>query len=264
MAKIVLKFKEVVRMEYPLDGPITAIGRTPNNDICIDNLAVSRNHAQIVREGECFVIEDLDSNNGTFVNGNRIHRHILNDNDTIQVGKHTLQFLSSAEAAQAPEFSRSMSGGGAMDFNNTYVFNAAHDKPSDQAPVRLPTPPEEVRRTPLSESQRLSATQRTDALVTGQLNLLEGDLPQRRIELIRPATTFGKGADCSIRLSGFLTPALAAVIHRKADGYFLTPMAGGSKTRLNGEKMNAPQKLSHGDVVEICGLRFAFELPVEP
>lgn len=255
-------------MEYLLDGPITAIGRTPNNDICIDNLAVSRNHAQIIREGDRFVIEDLDSNNGTFVNGNRIHRHILNDNDTILVGKHTLHFQMAGSAAAAPpsqEAVRAPIPQAGTDLSQTYLFSPVKKDPAPAAPP----PPAPVSSAPpnghsLTDSQRMSSTQRTDVLVTGILNLLEGDLPQKRFELIKPATTLGKGADCAIHISGFFTPALVAVIHRKADGYFLTPMAGGSKTRLNGARLEAPQKLANGDVVEVCGVRFAFELPSEP
>ncbi|NGZ29207.1 MAG: FHA domain-containing protein, partial [Magnetococcales bacterium] len=63
MAKLVLKFKGMVRQEYPLNNPIVAIGRSATNDIFIDNLAVSRNHAQIVRKGDQFEVEDLNSNN---------------------------------------------------------------------------------------------------------------------------------------------------------------------------------------------------------
>lgn len=254
MPKLVLKFKDAVRMEYPLDGPITAIGRTPNNDICIDNLAVSRNHAQIVREQERFVIEDLDSNNGTFVNGNRIHRHILNDNDSILIGKHTLQFLSGAvEPTARPPSPISASPVGGMDLNKTYILNPAAMQEETQPGAPRPG---------LSSSQRLASTSRLEVgSLTATLSLLEGDLPQKRIELIQPATTFGKGREVSIRLAGFLTPALVTVIHRKADGYTITAMAGGSKTRVNGEKVDEPRKLIHGDVIDICGYRFAFTLP---
>ncbi|CAK0779448.1 hypothetical protein CCP4SC76_6900007 [Gammaproteobacteria bacterium] len=98
MAKLVLKFKGVVRQEYPLDNPIVIIGRSPTHGIFIDNLAVSRNHARITHSEDHYTIEDLNSRNGTYVNGIGIESRDLKNGDLIRIGKHVLEFFAKGEA----------------------------------------------------------------------------------------------------------------------------------------------------------------------
>jgi len=94
MAKLILKFKETTLQEIALtQSPIT-IGRDPDNDVVIDNLAISRYHAKIFQGDGQYVIEDLNSGNGTFVNEKQVTKDLLRDRDEILVGKHTLVFVS--------------------------------------------------------------------------------------------------------------------------------------------------------------------------
>ena len=88
MARLLLKFESEVVKEVPLSSRPVTIGRAPDNDIPIDNLAVSNYHARVYSEAGCLVIEDLDSLNGTFVNDMRVERATLKDGDSIAVGKH--------------------------------------------------------------------------------------------------------------------------------------------------------------------------------
>ncbi len=71
MAKLVLKFKEAVIKEIEFDKDQVTIGRKPENDVAIDNLAVSGFHAKIFRENDAYVLEDMGSLNGSYVNGER-------------------------------------------------------------------------------------------------------------------------------------------------------------------------------------------------
>lgn len=74
-------------------GPLTLIGRSPECDIFLDDVTVSRRHAEISREDDTFTIRDLESLNGTYVNRRRIESTVLEDDDEVQIGKYRLTFL---------------------------------------------------------------------------------------------------------------------------------------------------------------------------
>src|SRR5687767_13046320 len=101
MAKLTLKFDERVLNEYGLEQAEVTIGRLPGNTIVIDNPAVSGHHARIVRDEARYIVEDLRSKNGTYVNQQHIIRHVLEDRDVVLVGKHKLVF-SGAATVTAP------------------------------------------------------------------------------------------------------------------------------------------------------------------
>ena len=91
MLKILLKFNSKIIKELKIDQNEIIIGRDSGNDVQIDNVAVSREHAKIIRDQNYYFIEDLNSTNGTFVNGKRINKKFLKENDEISIGKHSLQ-----------------------------------------------------------------------------------------------------------------------------------------------------------------------------
>ncbi|HEV3141539.1 MAG TPA: FHA domain-containing protein, partial [Vicinamibacterales bacterium] len=95
MAKIVLRFGDQVLKEYELGAHALKIGRLPDNTVVIDNPAVSSHHARILHDGGKFIIEDLKSTNGTYINEQRVHRQVLEHGDTVIVGKHKLVYDSS-------------------------------------------------------------------------------------------------------------------------------------------------------------------------
>ncbi len=97
MARIELKFKDQLLKEIPLDKGLITVGRSPECDIHIDNPAVSGFHAKIYRESGRFFIEDTNSTNGTFINGNRVLKAALIMGDDISIGKHTLNFILEGE-----------------------------------------------------------------------------------------------------------------------------------------------------------------------
>jgi len=93
MLRIILKFNSTVLKELTIDQDEIIIGRDSGNDIQIDNVAVSREHARIIRGPNFYFIEDLNSTNGTFVNGKKINKKFLQEIDEISIGKHSLQVV---------------------------------------------------------------------------------------------------------------------------------------------------------------------------
>src|SRR5690606_20305899 len=106
MAKLIFSLDGAFLGEYPLDKERITIGRRPANDIHIDNLAVSGEHASVLTIGSDSFLEDLDSSNGTMINGKAIKKHILQHSDVIEIGKYQLKYINEVTAsalASAPE-----------------------------------------------------------------------------------------------------------------------------------------------------------------
>src|SRR5260221_14018120 len=118
MAKLILSMDGLVLKEIPLTKERTTIGRKPHNDIQIDNLAVSGEHAVIVTILNDSFLEDLGSTNGTVVNGNAVKKHFLQNNDVIELGKYKLKFVGEAAPAAG-------AGGEKADFEKTMVLRPA-------------------------------------------------------------------------------------------------------------------------------------------
>ena len=108
MAKLILSLDGSVLNEILLAKERTTIGRRPHNDIQIDNLAVSGEHAAIVSVANDCILEDLGSTNGTLVNGAPVKKHILRDNDVIELGKFKLKFVRTGAARTAADYDKTM------------------------------------------------------------------------------------------------------------------------------------------------------------
>ena len=100
MARIVLSLDSTILGEYQLDKPRTTIGRRSVSDIHIDHLAISGEHAVILKEGSDYYLEDAGSTNGTRVNGVVVKKHLLQPDDLIELGRYHLKFLSVLSGAQ--------------------------------------------------------------------------------------------------------------------------------------------------------------------
>lgn len=237
MPKLELRFEKQILGEYPVVGRPLTIGRSPGNDIVIDNLAVSNEHARVISVGDHFTVEDLQSLNGTFVNNRKVaHKTVLRDGDLIGIGKHTLVFFEFAESAAAPAAPKA--SGPTPKIDETFVLET-------KKRVDLLKDPTE-------------ATAVSKRVPLAQLKVLQGKTDQSEYMLTSKLTLIGKSEMASIRLRGWFKPKTAGVINRKEDGYYVGPASEKSNVSVNGMTIKHPHKLHDGDIIEVAGVRFVF------
>ncbi len=267
MAKLILSLDGSVIREVPLDKERIMIGRKASNDIQIENLAVSGEHACIVTILNDSFLEDMGSTNGTLVNGNPIKKHILQSNDVIEIGKYKLKYVAGAPAAAA-------GAGGGDDFEKTMILRAppkpaaaaaAAPKPAAPAPTPAapapstppPTPkPAPPTPKPVQAAAPATVTAAAAAPATPKpgagnplaaVQILTGPSAGKELELTKNLTTLGK-------------PGLqVAVITRRPQGYFITHVEGAKFPVINGKMIDAQaQPLQDHDVVELAGVKMEF------
>jgi pSer/pThr/pTyr-binding forkhead associated (FHA) protein len=255
MAKLILSMDGLVLKEIPLAKERTTIGRKPHNDIQIDNLAVSGEHAVIVTILNDSFLEDLGSTNGTVVNGNPIKKHFLQNNDVIELGKYKLKFIGEASGASA--------GGDKADFEKTMVLRPASARQTGGDALRsVPGSP----RAAVMPQAAAAATGIADATKTvppapqpaapraagqplGAIQLLSGANAGKELELTKPLTTLGKPG------------VQVAVLTRRPQGYFITHVEGAARPNVNGQQIGpAPHALKDHDVIELAGVKMEFFL----
>ncbi|HPK52970.1 MAG TPA: FHA domain-containing protein [Smithellaceae bacterium] len=229
MAKVLLKYKGAAVKEILLDKEMTTIGRKPDNDIIIDNQAVSGHHASIKREGDVLTIEDLSSLNGTYLNSQKVSTAELFNNDVILIGVHTLDVISekNREADKKPFAIR----GRSMD--ETMVI-----APDDKKKI-------------------IDAADKTIPEQLGGFVVVEGSTDQREYELKERVSAIGKEDGSAIKLKGFFAPKLAALVNRRKEGYFITP-SGGKELKVNGKVVDRRYDLKDGDIVEVGNIKLQF------
>ena len=235
MSKVMLKFKEAVLKEIPLDKDTVTIGRNPGNDIHIDNLAVSGFHAKLINKGGRFFIEDLNSTNGTFVNGKRISECALNNNDDIVIGKHSLIFIS-------PQ--------------------AVEEDQTETLKIKKPAMGETIIIDPRKHKAMIeearAAVQSGPGEKLGGFVIIEGNTDKREYELAGRLTTIGKSDTAGIKLKGLFAPKVAALINRTKSGYFISPAESSKKLKINGAVVEGRQELKDGDIVDVANIKMQF------
>lgn len=242
MAKLIMSLDNAVIREVPLDKERFTIGRKPHNDIQIDNLAVSGEHALIVTILNDSFLEDLGSTNGTLVNGNPIKKHILHSNDVIEIGKYKLKFVSEQPTGQAS----------VADFEKTMVLRPPAAKSAMEAmPAGFgDTQVNPTATTTQSRPQSVvsgSATKPTEKIAAVQI--LSGPAAGKELELTKNLTTLGKPG------------VQVAVITRRPHGYFITHVEGAKFPIINGKTLDAQaHPLNDHDVVELAGVKMEFFL----
>ncbi len=242
-AKLILSMDGAVMKEYPLNKERTTIGRKPHNDIVIDNLAVSSEHAAVVTILNDSFLEDLDSTNGLAVNGTPTKKHFLQNNDVIEIGKYKLKYLNDQPTQTS-----------AAEFEKTMVL---------RAPVRV-SQSQAFSKSPLD----VTATRKTEAMISTQFNttnsgmtadtasgplspavvqILNGPNSGKELELVKNLTTLGKPG------------VQVAVLARRPHGYFITHVEGGSFPTVNGSSIGEqPHQLRDHDLIELAGVKMEF------
>ncbi|HKW37609.1 MAG TPA: FHA domain-containing protein [Burkholderiales bacterium] len=251
MAKLILSMDGLVLKEINLTKERTTIGRKPHNDIQIDNLAVSGEHAVIVTILQDSFLEDLGSTNGTVVNGQSIKKHFLQNNDIIELGKYKLKYVNESSAGMAK----------AADFEKTMVLRPGAAKPAPGPAAPAPAPaaaqapaaakPAEMAagQGPATTMPPASAKPAGAPQKSAALQLLSGANAGKELDLTKPLTTLGKPG------------VQVAVITRRPQGFFITHVEGASFPVVNGKPLDAQaHALNDHDVIELAGVKMEFFL----
>lgn len=290
MAKLILSMDGLVLKEIPLTKERTTIGRKPHNDIQIDNLAVSGEHAVIVTILNDSFLEDLGSTNGTVVNGNPVKKHFLQNNDVVELGKYKLKFVGDAAptaSGEKADFEKTMvlrpsqmkaaaeqakaAGGGAqaavaqraaavqqVAATATAAGIADKDagtKPVNPAPAAAPAPAPAPAKAPAAAPAAAAAASASPAPAGKPAQ------PLGAIQLLSGANA-GKELELIKPLTTLGKPGVqVAVLTRRPAGYFITHVEGANRPTVNGQSIGAaPHSLKDHDVIELAGVKMEFFL----
>jgi len=238
MPKLTLQFEGRLLKEYAVGSGLT-IGRLPDNAVIIDNPAVSGHHARLICDTGSVVLEDLQSTNGTFVNGEHVLRHVLRAGDIVLVGKHHLVFDNSAEAAMPGPV---LSGLGDTVYLDTKQHRELRQTLEDAKAQAV--------------SMRPSAKAAVPRRRTGVLRVVAGGADQYEYDLDAHTSLIGRSQSALVRLRGWFKPDVAVSIARSSDGYVVTLLGG--KTLINNEPLVRRHTLKDGDLLNVSGLMLEF------
>ena len=221
MPKMIVSIDGVVIKEVQLTKDRTTLGRRPYNDIVIDNLAISGEHAVLQMTAGQVELEDLNSTNGTYVNGKAARKQLLHDGDIIEVGKYKIRF---------------------MDEGNADVV----DKPTIVKPGLVEAADMAPKSAPITPAARTADAPAAEPL-QASIKVLSGSAAGREVKLTKVVTTIGK-------------PGVAvAAITRRQRGFVVHHVEGAGNPALNGAPIGAePVALKSGDVIELAGTQMQF------
>jgi pSer/pThr/pTyr-binding forkhead associated (FHA) protein len=256
MAKLYLKFEQTgqVLKEVFLSQAATTIGRLPDNSVQIDNLAVSGHHARITWEKDHYMLEDLGSLNGTYVNNERVGKATLKNGDQVKIGKHLVEFK---HESSVPNFAVAAvkAGPSAPKLDATMMLDTkqAREKLVDKNAPSAGSGPLGISRPAWMSDPFVAAKDRI-----GMLSILEGKTDQEKYVLTGKMTMIGKSSMASIKLKGFFAPTTAALISKRDNKYFISPSESRAKVKINGEEVVSQREMNAGDVIEVGKMKAAF------
>jgi pSer/pThr/pTyr-binding forkhead associated (FHA) protein len=233
MAKLILTFNKQVIKEYPFTRDSITIGRQEENTIVIDNLAVSGYHAKIDKVGGEFILTDLQSTNGTFVNDQKVVSHKLSHGDNIVIGKHVILFVATEKEKPEGEGKDKK-----LPLDKTVLLDTAKQRE-------------------LLAKQKVAPSTAKIPVKIGVISFID-DSGLGEIELTKKLTKIGKAETSEIKLSGFLMGATAATISRRPSGYAISFAGGMTKLKVNGAVVKESVLLNDFDTVELGSYKFQF------
>lgn len=290
MPRLILSLDGQTLAEYNMTKERYTVGRLPDNDIRIDNAAVSGHHSLLINILNDSFLEDLNSTNGTYVNGKLIKKHALQHGDVITVGHHQLRYVDeradqatpedefektmviepsgrmekqvakAAQAADAAAADSSAAAAGAASAGSAAVAAAAPAAESEQAAAANAEPaaaaaPAPQRTNGASHSFSPTATQEVDpaaapVLPLAKLQVLSGSFAGRELELSKALTTLGRPG------------VQVAAITRRSEGYFIVHVESGKGDDyplVNGMSIGTKaRKLEDNDVIQLAGVKMGF------
>lgn len=254
MATLILSFDNTYISEYPLNKASIGIGRRSTNDIHLDNLAVSGDHAMIVKMAGDFYIEDLASTNGTLVNDEFVKKQLLKNGDVIELGKYQLKYIDDVasgrgDAEQArPAFEKTMM----IHPSAMKSSKAKLDEVSavvEQATTDFATHLSEKLNTINPELTAIVQPINNLSNLVGKIQVLNGSGSGRELVLNKTLTTLGK------------VGIQVAVITKRPHGYFITHVEGLTLPVVNGTSAGRQSfALNDHDVIELAGIKMEFYL----
>lgn len=232
MPKLILSMDGLVLKEIALDKEKISIGRKPNNDIQIDNLAISGQHALITTILDDSFLEDQNSTNGSYVNGQPVKKCVLHNNDVIELGKYRLKFIADVKRRER---------GDRVEPTAALRSSATGGLAEPRGDATQVLPPDVL--------ASVTAEDAGDNSRLGIVKVLTGPTAGRELRLAKAMTTLGKPG------------VQVAVITRRPQGYFIAHAEGGSLPQVNNRPIEGGgHLLNDGDILEIAGVRMAFSL----
>ncbi|MEM6640132.1 MAG: FHA domain-containing protein [Pseudomonadota bacterium] len=264
MARLILNLDGQVLAEYNMQKERYTVGRLPDNDVRIDNPAVSGHHSLVINILNDSFLEDLNSTNGTYVNGKLVKKHALQHGDVITIGHHQLRFVDDdKEDRGSDEFEKTMiirpgsqTGAPSMDTVNN-ALESAGQQPVARSEVEVVQPPAAP---PPTATQNLDENDVAAAITTAQskaqtmpkakLQVLSGAFAGKELALTKALTTLGRPG------------VQVAAITRRAEGYHIVHVDSGKPghyPQVNGQPIG-PQarRLNDNDVIELAGVKMGF------
>jgi len=236
MGKLILTLDGQELAQYELEKERYTIGRLADNDIHIDNMAVSGHHALIINILKDSFLEDLNSTNGTYVNGKLVKKHALQEADVITIGRHALKYVSGKAGAAA---------GDADDFEKTMII-----RPGTKSQTGVPSMDSVNKAISDAGGAPIGADGKAAALPKAKLQVLSGGFAGKELELNKALTTLGRPG------------VQVAAVTRRADGFFVVHVESGQGQgfpTVNGREIGAQaQKLADNDVIELAGVKMGF------
>jgi hypothetical protein len=259
MAKLTLRFDNRVLKQFPV-GVMATIGRTADNAIIIDSPAVSSHHACVFRDAGMIAVEDLQSTNGTFVNGKRVSRHLLRHGDVVQIGSHVLELdeQDNSDAAAPSDGDVSIPEQGETVFIDKrkllskLMQSGTEARKYDALMARLMDVEAHAR----TAGATASDSDRATTASVGSLRVVVGRADRAEYTLEAHTSLIGKSKSSLIRLRGWFKPQMAVAITRNRQGYVATFLAG--EVLVNGHPMHGRHELKDGDFLEVSGLTLEF------
>jgi predicted component of type VI protein secretion system len=253
MARLVLSLDSQVMAEYNMNKERYTIGRLPDNDIRIDNAAVSGHHSLIINILNDSFLEDLNSTNGTYVNGKLIKKHALQHGDVITVGHHQLRFVEDDE--QQDEFEKTMVIQPSARPVEKLRTAVGQSQVIDGEPAHAPVTAAAAEAAAASNSHTGKSRILADgaaALKKAKLQVLSGAFAGRELEITKALTTLGRPG------------VQVAAITRRGEGYYIVHVDSGKTDDyplVNGSPIGAQaMKLSDNDVIQLAGVKMGFFL----
>src|SRR5688572_935566 len=226
MGKLVVSLDGVVIKEVQIIKDKTTLGRRPYNDIVIDNLAVSGEHAVLQMVGADVFIEDLNSTNGTYINGKAVKKQLLAHNDTVEIGKYKIKYLVED----------------GVDYEKTMIMKPGGVMPPGVHPTDRPTFAHTM---PASSNSGFGGLASSPG--SAAIKVLNGAAAGREVPLTKVVTTVGKPG------------VQVASITKRPGGYVLAHVEGTNRPTVNGSQLAGDSaQLRNGDVIELAGTQMQF------